>query len=107
MYLAFGGVLFSHLEIKEELKAIENIENTVNTFLEKHPSVARAELEEFVNAVQFAVEKGLRVRANVTYNPNWNFGGAILFAASLLTTIGKSVSCQSLVELFKEAWVGR
>eukprot|EP00794_Sanderia_malayensis_P020368 gene20368-22377_t len=90
MYLSFGAVVFNYLEIKEELKAIENIDHIVNTFLEKHGCVARNELEDFVSSVQVAVDRGLRVRANVTYNPNWNFGGYGDLAPS---TIASKIFC--------------
>ncbi len=70
VYLFLGGVAFSYLEEKAELKANDDINKVTNSFLEKHNCMSREEMEEFISFVQSAVERGLRVKGNSSKNTN-------------------------------------
>lgn len=51
---------------------------------------AEDKLEAFVQAIVEAHNKGVSVSGNSSNEPNWSFGQSLFFAASVLTTIGKS-----------------
>ena len=88
IYLAFGGIVLSDMEWEEEMKAVEKFHQMKQQFLAQHPTLNSKDLDAFLNHIKAAVEKGVKINGNKTYNPNWNFGGGVLYAASLLTTIG-------------------
>lgn len=89
IYLAFGGIVLSDMEYEEEMKAVDKFHRVKQHFLVQYPTMTSKDLDMFLEKIKAAVEKGVKINGNQTYNPNWNFGGAILYAASLLTTIGK------------------
>ena len=88
IYLAFGGIVLSDMEYDEEMKAVDKFHRVKQQFLAQYPTMTSRDLDVFLGRIKAAVEKGVKINGNRTYNPNWNFGGAILFSASLLTTIG-------------------
>ena len=92
IYLAFGGIVLSDSEWKQELNANKRFDNMKKKFLENHPTLSSHDLDEFLSEIKAAVQKGVKINGNRTYNPNWNFGGGVLYAASLLTTIGEILS---------------
>ena len=89
IYLAFGGIVLSDSEWKQELNANKRFDDTKKRFLANHPTLSSHDLDQFLNEIKAAVQKGVKINGNRTYNPNWNFGGGVLYAASLLTTIGE------------------
>lgn len=78
----------SDMEWKEEQKAVDTFHQMKQEFLTKHPTLNSKDLDAFLDNIKAAVQKGVKINGNKTYNPNWNFGGGVLYAASLLTTIG-------------------
>lgn len=48
------------------------------------------DLEIFLQEVVKASESGILVTNNVTFTSSWSFGQSLFFAATLLTTIGKT-----------------
>ena len=81
--------MLSDMEWKEEMKAVDKFHRIKQQFIMNYPAMTSKDLDVFLERIQAAVGKGVKINGNRTYNPNWNFGGAILYAASLLTTIGK------------------
>lgn len=51
--------------------------------------VTDADLEEFIENVVKISEKGVSVLRNATGDLNWSFGQALIFSATVITTIGK------------------
>lgn len=105
IYLAFGGIVLSDMEWEEEIKAVELFHQKKQEFLRKHPTLNGKDLDAFLDMIKAAVEKGVKINGNKTYNPNWNFGGGVLYAASLLTTIGKENSINPSLDLISGDFV--
>jgi len=59
-----------------------------------------AELEEFIEQVINANNRGVPAEKNVTVDPSWDFGASLFFASSVLTTIGKDAIVLLFVRIF-------
>lgn len=53
------------------------------------------DLEEFVESIVKISGKGVSVLRNSTGDLNWSFGQALIFSATVITTIGK---CSKIAE---------
>lgn len=51
--------------------------------------VSDVELEELIQEIVQASDRGVSAVNNVSGEPNWSFGQSLFFASTVVTTIGK------------------
>lgn len=117
-FLIIGSFTFQTFEMKEELKERQLYRDVRQGFLTKYPSilgrtfvfsfilafpkkifqmftepfslfVTDDDLEEFIESIVKINGKGVSVLRNATGDLNWSFGQALIFSATVITTIGK------------------
>ncbi|XP_054729479.1 potassium channel subfamily K member 1-like isoform X1 [Anastrepha obliqua] len=88
VYLAIGSVCFQIVEtpVEEELRKAVRLLRA--NFLQKYPQISDEDLEEFLNAVITANDRGISPLRNATNEMNWSFGQAFFFSSTVITTIG-------------------
>jgi hypothetical protein len=106
-YVAFGGWLFQALEARNEQDMRQSMSEKLNSTLYKlwaeilrvnsYPYndkkgnftlYATQELEKFEETVIQQVQQGFDGRTKPDADPDWNYFGAILYAVTLVSTIG-------------------
>uniref|UniRef100_A0A1B0AE93 Potassium channel domain-containing protein n=1 Tax=Glossina pallidipes TaxID=7398 RepID=A0A1B0AE93_GLOPL len=87
-YLIIGAVTMHIIEVPIEKAKRRDFFEVRNNFLEMYPQVLDNDLEDFLAAVLQANSDGISPLRNASQNLNWNFGQAILFTTSVVTTIG-------------------
>ncbi|CAG5117725.1 unnamed protein product [Candidula unifasciata] len=88
-YLSLGGIIFMLLEGAEERNMVLRLRERRRRFLEHNRCVHDADLEEFIEEVVHAANRGVSAVKNVSQpEPNWSFGQALFFASTIVTTIG-------------------
>lgn len=107
-YVALGGWLFQALEARNEQDMRRSMSEKLNSTLYKlwdeilrvnsfphndkrgnFTLFATQELEKFETTVIQQVQQGFDGRTRPDADPDWNFFGAILYAVTLVSTIGK------------------
>ncbi|XP_037029604.1 potassium channel subfamily K member 6-like isoform X1 [Bradysia coprophila] len=87
-FLILGSITFRTFELSVELEQRQSYRDVRQAFLMKHPSVLDDDLEEFVENIVKVSGKGVSVLRNATGDLNWSFGQALIFSATVITTIG-------------------
>ncbi|CAF4460530.1 unnamed protein product, partial [Didymodactylos carnosus] len=102
-YAFGGGMLFQFIEANHEQKEIVSAQKRLNTTIEKifnhsiassvlyqsnWSSMARQILEEYQTELVHVVKRGYQGERQPDDNQKWNFAGAILYAITVITTIG-------------------
>ncbi|KAG4079964.1 hypothetical protein HA402_006276 [Bradysia odoriphaga] len=87
-FLILGSLTFRTFELSVELGQRQSYRDVRQAFLMKHPSVLDDDLEEFVENIVKVSGKGVSVLRNATGDLNWSFGQALIFSATVITTIG-------------------
>lgn len=90
LYLLCGAAVFSALEQPKEKQAKEKWAQKFDNFTQKY-NLSRAELVNFLRDYEEANVAGIRVDH---IRPRWDFTGAFYFAGTVVSTIGKLVSCR-------------
>ncbi|XP_067876306.1 potassium channel subfamily K member 1-like [Heterodontus francisci] len=88
LYLSFGALVFSSVELPFEDKLRQELRELKNQFLEENPCLAPSSLEGFLHRVLEANNYGVSVLNNSTGKWNWDFTSSLFFAATILTTTG-------------------
>ncbi|XP_059483069.1 potassium channel subfamily K member 6-like isoform X1 [Neocloeon triangulifer] len=88
LYLCAGGFVFSYIEGPEEARYRKIVLDQRRVFLEKYPSVEDEALEELLQLVVTAGNRGVYATRNATGEPNWSFGQSVFFSTTVITTIG-------------------
>ena len=107
-YVALGGWLFRALEHQNEREMRRSMNDKLNSTLYKlwdeilrlnsYPyhekkanfsAYAIQELQKFEATVQDQVGQGFDGRTRLDADPDWNYFGAVLYAVTLVSTIGK------------------
>ena len=107
MYLSLGAMILSALELPKELQRIKYFDEFKAEFLaDKNNCLSTTEFEHLLSTVQAATKTGICISGNSSYcRPNWNFGGSMLYATTLLTTIGKlfegHLTCTKMSQICK------
>ncbi|XP_007908601.2 potassium channel subfamily K member 5a [Callorhinchus milii] len=86
-YLAIGAAIFHVLEEPNWTEAVEQYKITKLAILKAHPCLTQAALEKILEDVEKAAGQGVTITGNKTFN-NWNWPNAVIFAATVITTIG-------------------
>ncbi|XP_076463914.1 potassium channel subfamily K member 1-like isoform X2 [Babylonia areolata] len=90
LYLIIGAAIFAAIEGPGETKVKRELRLTRQEFKAQIRHCATdEELEQFIEKVVKAANRGVSATRNVTMSePNWSFGQAFFFATTVLTTIG-------------------
>ncbi|XP_038617124.1 potassium channel subfamily K member 1 [Tachyglossus aculeatus] len=88
VYLAFGAVVFSSVELPSEDLLRQELRALKRRFLEDHHCLAEPQLEGFLARVLEASSYGVSVLSNASGPWNWDFASALFFASTVLSTTG-------------------
>ncbi|CAB3376025.1 Hypothetical predicted protein [Cloeon dipterum] len=88
LYLCAGGLVFYHIESPEEDRYRQTVAKHRKAFLDRYPNVEDEALEELLQLVVAAGNRGVYATRNATGEPNWSFGQSIFFSTTVVTTIG-------------------
>ncbi|XP_072407120.1 potassium channel subfamily K member 5-like [Chiloscyllium punctatum] len=86
-YLSIGAAIFQVLEEPNWREAVNQYELKKSQILKEHPCLTQADLEKILETVEEAAGQGVTITGNRTFN-NWNWSNAVIFAATVITTIG-------------------
>jgi len=79
VYLIAGGVVFATLEAPAERVLKDELAQVRTSFLEAHPCITDSALEELIEKVVEASNRGVSAAQNVSGEPNWSFGQSLFF----------------------------
>ncbi|XP_035261570.1 potassium channel subfamily K member 5a isoform X1 [Anguilla anguilla] len=86
-YLSIGAAIFQVLEEPNWKRAVKNYTDEKDQILQKYPCLTREDLDRILEVVSEAAGQGVTITGNKTFN-NWNWPNAVIFAATVITTIG-------------------
>ncbi|XP_036172794.1 potassium channel subfamily K member 5 [Myotis myotis] len=86
-YLAIGAAIFEVLEEPHWKEAKKKYYTEKLHLLTKFPCLSQEGLDEILQVVSDAAGEGVAITGNQTFN-NWNWPNAMIFAATVITTIG-------------------
>ncbi|KAG8432110.1 hypothetical protein GDO86_017842 [Hymenochirus boettgeri] len=88
LYLFLGAVMFQLLEKQAEADSRDHFQMAKLQFLQNYTCLDSKALEQFVQIIMEAWEKGLNPKGNATNPSNWDFSNSFFFAGTVITTIG-------------------
>ncbi|XP_041951023.1 potassium channel subfamily K member 5-like [Alosa sapidissima] len=86
-YLSIGAAIFQILEEPNWKSAVADYEIKKDKLLQKYPCLSKENLEEIVKAVTESAGQGVSIASKNSFN-NWNWQNSVIFAATVITTIG-------------------
>ncbi|XP_063774914.1 potassium channel subfamily K member 5 [Pseudophryne corroboree] len=86
-YLSIGAAIFQVLEEPNWKKATKEFDESKSKILDKYTCLTLRDLEDILEAVSNSAGQGVTITGNATFN-NWNWPNAVIFAATVITTIG-------------------
>ncbi|RXM37323.1 Potassium channel subfamily K member 5 [Acipenser ruthenus] len=86
-YLSIGAAIFQVLEEPNWKSAEEDYKLKKTQILKDYPCLKKQDLEKILEVVSSAAGQGITITGNKTFN-NWNWPNAVIFAATVITTIG-------------------
>ncbi|XP_037550465.1 potassium channel subfamily K member 5a [Nematolebias whitei] len=86
-YLSIGAAIFQVLEEPNWKLAAEQYREQKDKILEDYPCLSKDELDRILEMVSDAAGQGVTITGRKTFN-NWNWPNAVIFAATVITTIG-------------------
>nr|XP_045013424.1 potassium channel subfamily K member 5 [Jaculus jaculus] len=86
-YLAIGAAIFEVLEEPHWKEAKKNYTTQKLHLLKEFPCLGQEGLDKILQVVSDAADQGVAITGNQTFN-NWNWPNAMIFAATVITTIG-------------------
>lgn len=86
-YLSIGAAIFQVLEEPNWKLAARRYSAQKDKILKDYPCLTRDDLNRILEAVSDAAGQGVTITGNKTFN-NWNWPNAVIFAATVITTIG-------------------
>ncbi|XP_013865739.1 potassium channel subfamily K member 5 isoform X2 [Austrofundulus limnaeus] len=86
-YLSIGAAIFQVLEEPNWVSAAEQYREQKDKILQDHPCLSKDELDRILEMVSDAAGQGVTITGRKTFN-NWNWPNAVIFAATVITTIG-------------------
>ncbi|XP_053315419.1 potassium channel subfamily K member 16-like [Spea bombifrons] len=88
MYLFMGAMMFQILEKQAEANSRDQFQMAKLRFLQNYTCLDVRALEQFVQIIMEAWDKGLNPKGNSTNPSNWDFSNSFFFAGTVITTIG-------------------
>ncbi|XP_068195816.1 potassium channel subfamily K member 5a isoform X2 [Antennarius striatus] len=86
-YLSIGAAIFQVLEEPNWKRAAERYRAGKERLLREYPCLTPADLDRILEVVSDAAGQGVTITGSKTFN-NWNWPNAVIFAATVITTIG-------------------
>ncbi|KAM9842467.1 potassium channel subfamily K member 5-like [Aulostomus maculatus] len=86
-YLSIGAAIFQVLEEPNWKLAAKNYRTQKDKILRDYPCLTQHDLDRILEVVSDAAGQGVTITGNKTFN-NWNWPNAVIFAATVITTIG-------------------
>ncbi|XP_078133865.1 potassium channel subfamily K member 5-like [Sander vitreus] len=86
-YLSIGAAIFQVLEEPNWKLAAMQYNAQKDKILEDYPCLTKDDLDKILEAVSDAAGQGITITGSKTFN-NWNWPNAVIFAATVITTIG-------------------
>ncbi|XP_006882081.1 PREDICTED: potassium channel subfamily K member 5 [Elephantulus edwardii] len=86
-YLSIGAAIFEVLEEPHWKEAKKNYYTQKLQLLKEYPCLGQEGLDKILQVVSDAAGQGVAITGNQTFN-NWNWPNAVIFAATVITTIG-------------------
>ncbi|XP_039193036.1 potassium channel subfamily K member 16 [Crotalus tigris] len=87
-YLLLGATVFQLLEKQAEAQSRDQFQMKKLMFLQNYTCLDRQALEQFVQVIMEAWEKGVNPEGNSNNPSNWDFSNSFFFAGTVVTTIG-------------------
>ncbi|KAI9535187.1 Potassium channel sub K member 1 [Dissostichus eleginoides] len=88
LYLVFGAVVFSSVELPYEDLLRQDLRNIKKQFLQENECLSEDRLERFLKKALDASNYGVSILNNASDNWNWDFTSALFFASTVLSTTG-------------------
>nr|XP_046258426.1 potassium channel subfamily K member 1b [Scatophagus argus] len=88
LYLIFGAVVFSSVELPYEDQLRQQLRTTKKQFLQENECLSEEHLERFLKKALDASNYGVSILNNASANWNWDFTSALFFASTVLSTTG-------------------
>ncbi|KAF3842212.1 hypothetical protein F7725_024163 [Dissostichus mawsoni] len=89
LYLVFGAVVFSSVELPYEDLLRQELRTIKKQFLQENECLSEDRLERFLKKALDASNYGVSILNNASDNWNWDFTSALFFASTVLSTTGK------------------
>ncbi|XP_037343065.2 potassium channel subfamily K member 5a [Pungitius pungitius] len=86
-YLSIGAAIFQVLEEPNWKAAAKQYSDQKDTILKDYPCLTEDDLDKILEVVSDAAGQGVTITGSKTFN-NWNWPNAVIFAATVITTIG-------------------
>ncbi|KAJ0008757.1 hypothetical protein NQD34_016172 [Periophthalmus magnuspinnatus] len=86
-YLSIGAAIFQVLEEPNWKLAVREYDAQKDKILKDYPCLTKDDLNRILEAVSDAAGQGVTITGDKTFN-NWNWPNAVIFAATVITTIG-------------------
>ncbi|XP_034015420.1 potassium channel subfamily K member 5a [Thalassophryne amazonica] len=86
-YLSIGAAIFQVLEEPNWKRAAKLYSGQKEQILRDYPCLSPRDLDKILKVVSDAAGQGVTITGNKTFN-NWNWPNAVIFAATVITTIG-------------------
>ncbi|XP_061221970.1 potassium channel subfamily K member 5 [Neopsephotus bourkii] len=86
-YLSIGAAIFEVLEEPHWRSATDDYKRQKTELLKQFPCLGQEGLDKILQVVSNAAGQGVAITGNNTFN-NWNWPNAVIFAATVITTIG-------------------
>ncbi|XP_057183027.1 potassium channel subfamily K member 5-like [Triplophysa rosa] len=86
-YLSIGAAIFQVLEEPNWEIAVKHYTSEKEKILKQYPCLTKADLDHILEVVSDAAGQGVTIAGDKTFN-NWNWPNAVIFAATVITTIG-------------------
>ncbi|KAF4084310.1 hypothetical protein AMELA_G00127210 [Ameiurus melas] len=86
-YLSIGAAIFQVLEEPNWTLAVNQYNEQKQKILRDYPCLTKADLDTILEVVSEAAGQGVTITGDKTFN-NWNWPNAVIFAATVITTIG-------------------
>ncbi|XP_069000986.1 potassium channel subfamily K member 1b [Embiotoca jacksoni] len=88
LYLVFGAVVFSSVELPYEDQLRQDLRAIKKQFLQDNECLSEDRLERFLKKALEASNYGVSILNNASANWNWDFTSALFFASTVLSTTG-------------------
>ncbi|KAL3050197.1 hypothetical protein OYC64_012270 [Pagothenia borchgrevinki] len=88
LYLVFGAVVFSSVELPYEDLLRQELRTIKKQFLQENECLSEDRLERFLKKALDASNYGVSILNNASDNWNWDFTSALFFASTVLSTTG-------------------
>ncbi|CAL8285808.1 unnamed protein product [Lota lota] len=86
-YLSIGAAIFQVLEEPNWKQAAQEYKDEKGKILLAYPCLSEDDLDKILEVVADASSQGVTITGRKTFN-NWNWPNAVIFAATVITTIG-------------------